>query len=90
MRCMKLCGLNGAAVFLVDRGGACRKRWEGEQLCLLDLGIGTGGAWGDTLLSLWGLLWVSEPQEADFFLLIGSFIICAIQVRDILFSVPTS
>ena len=49
-----------------------------------------GGAWGDALLSLWGLLWVSEPQEADFFLLIGSFIICAIQVRDILFSVPTS
>lgn len=36
---MKLCGLNGAAVFPVDRGGACRKWWEEEQLCLLDLSI---------------------------------------------------
>lgn len=44
---------------------------------------------GNTLLSLWGLLWVSQPEEADFFLLIGSFIVCAVQGRDILSSVST-
>lgn len=67
-----------AAVFPVDRGAARRKWWEEEQLCLLDLSVSSGGAWGDVLLSFWGLLWVSEPQEADFFLLIRSFIVCAI------------
>lgn len=42
---MKLCGLSGAAAFPVDCGGACRKWWEEEQLCLLDLSVGFAGAW---------------------------------------------